>query len=81
MKDHNIFLISALLWNWAADPKNWSIAKENITVPGEWGEGGFIPYGFTGIIKGAAKCFFGFVGFDSIAATGSQKCTTTWLTD
>lgn len=55
-----------------ADVKNWNISKENITIPGDWGEGGFLPYGFGGVIKGAAKCFFGFVGFDSIAATGEE---------
>lgn len=55
-----------------ADTNNWKIAKADIPEGVRGGEGGFMPYGVAGIMAGAAKCFYGFVGFDCVATTGEE---------
>ncbi|XP_068123126.1 high affinity cationic amino acid transporter 1 [Hyperolius riggenbachi] len=67
--------------------KNWQLSEKdfntfnvsNLTLPDnktedkwDYGSGGFMPFGFAGVLSGAATCFYAFVGFDCIATTGEE---------
>jgi hypothetical protein len=56
-----------------ADSRNWQIKKEDIHIenPQDAGEGGFFLFGVSGATKGAATCFYSFIGFDCVATKGN----------
>ncbi|KAK2828664.1 hypothetical protein Q5P01_019698 [Channa striata] len=75
-------LVKGTLKNWQLDPEEilhphyTSNSSFNLTgtlpTRENLGVGGFMPFGFTGVLSGAATCFYAFVGFDCIATTGEE---------
>ncbi|XP_027886910.1 high affinity cationic amino acid transporter 1 isoform X3 [Xiphophorus couchianus] len=75
-------LVKGTLKNWQVVPEeilhvnHTNSSSQNLTaiLPSKEsiGQGGFMPFGFTGVLSGAATCFYAFVGFDCIATTGEE---------
>lgn len=73
-------LVKGSLKNWNLNPEeilngtnNSSLnMSESLPSKESLGEGGFMPFGITGVLSGAATCFYAFVGFDCIATTGEE---------
>ncbi|XP_058599453.1 cationic amino acid transporter 3-like [Neofelis nebulosa] len=58
------------------DLHNWKLTEEDYVKAGlndtsslgPLGYGGFVPFGFEGILRGAATCFYAFIGFEKIVS-------------
>ncbi|XP_043933381.1 cationic amino acid transporter 3-like isoform X2 [Protopterus annectens] len=74
-----IMLLTGDFKNWKMTQDDYFDTMANFTVSdssfGDVGAGGFTPFGFQGILTGAATCFYAFVGFDCIATTGEEAKT------
>ncbi|XP_039753615.1 cationic amino acid transporter 2-like [Pararge aegeria] len=69
-----VVLFVIISGSFKADTKNWRIPASEVPRDKgtDFGSGGFAPYGIAGIIKGAAVCFYGFIGFDCVATAGEE---------
>ncbi|XP_045868165.1 cationic amino acid transporter 3-like isoform X2 [Meles meles] len=67
----SFFIISGFI---KGDLQNWKLTEEDYIQAGlngtsslgPLGSGGFMPFGFQGILRGSATCFYAFIGFSVI---------------
>ncbi|KAM8912751.1 LOW QUALITY PROTEIN: cationic amino acid transporter 3-like [Lycaon pictus] len=61
------------LHNWKLTEKDYIKAGFNDTSSlGPLGSGGFMPFGFQGILRGSATCFYAFIGFNNIVTKAEE---------
>ncbi|XP_054574282.1 cationic amino acid transporter 3-like [Eptesicus fuscus] len=65
------------LHHWQLTEQDYELTKsESNGTPslGPLGSGGFVSFGFEGVLRGAATCFYAFVGCDCITTAGEEAC-------
>uniref|UniRef100_A0A4W2CGJ7 Cationic amino acid transporter C-terminal domain-containing protein n=1 Tax=Bos indicus x Bos taurus TaxID=30522 RepID=A0A4W2CGJ7_BOBOX len=86
----NILVLSFIILSGfiKGDLHNWKLMEQDYTLAaagsgdadslGLLGSGGFVPFGFDGILQGAATCFYAFVGFAHIVNAGRKARNPQW---
>ncbi|KAI4571104.1 hypothetical protein MJG53_013210 [Ovis ammon polii x Ovis aries] len=82
------FLALALVLLLMGDLHNWQLTEQDYASNmsessgtsrlGPLGSGGFIPFGFDGVLHGAILCFYAFVGFDTVISRGEEALNAQW---
>ncbi|KMQ87352.1 low affinity cationic amino acid transporter 2 [Lasius niger] len=68
----SVVLFVIIAGSFKANVNNWKTEPKCTETDCKFGTGGFVPYGISGVISGAATCFYGFIGFDCVATTGEE---------
>lgn len=66
-----VVLYIVILGSLKSKLSNWQL-PESEAAKHNGGKGGFLPFGWKGVVQGAATCFYGFVGFDVIATSAEE---------